>query len=185
MEFMRNLIKPKIKTSVSPKIAVSVLLVVVGVAFGAFALNGLVPTFMEPSTDTTAKAATATGWTYVYGPGQGTYTDLSNKVRSGADIMVRIGDIPYLTIMVKCTNLEDNYDQTVCYGSREAISEAPNSVDKRLFDITTGKSTNKYTNNSSEITVNNIRYQSNGSGNFTNTPIDIPSNTRAYWFYKY
>jgi len=104
------------KTKVSPKIAMGVLLVVIGVAFGAVGFNALVPTILTPISDTTAIAAVkmnpATGWTYVYGDTKKTATDLANlaqAIADGYDVKIVFdisGDINYINIVqVNCNGL--------------------------------------------------------------------------------
>lgn len=90
---MGNLIQTKIKTNISPKVAVGTLLVVVGVAFGAVAFNGLVPTFFTPSNDATSIAATVepTGWTSVLDYQQCNETSVKNlilAIQAGADVKI-------------------------------------------------------------------------------------------------
>lgn len=85
----------KSKVEVSPKIAVGVILVCIGVALGAIAFNALVPTMLTPSADTITMAAVtmnpASGWTLVFGVGKNTAADYDNlltAIKNGAEVRV-------------------------------------------------------------------------------------------------
>jgi len=81
----------KSRVGVSPKLAVGVMLVVIGAVFGAVAFNALVPTFLTTGTSNTVMADIANSWTYVYGSDKQANSDFDNLTRyieSGARVKV-------------------------------------------------------------------------------------------------
>ncbi len=184
---MGNLIQTKIKTNISPKVAVGTLLVVIGAVFGAIAFNGLVPTFFTPSNDATSIAATVapTGWTYVFGPDKKTdldYKNLLNAVRNGADVKVFIptdtiglGSIEQSFICNKLIVSKNSY-----VGCRSMIMENGQGG----YSQTINELTVQYSDKSSMLLSSTFTFKNNGSGSFTsvNNP-KIPNLARLYYRY--
>ncbi|MEK7652905.1 MAG: hypothetical protein AAB358_00255 [Patescibacteria group bacterium] len=122
----------RLKVEVSPKVAVGVILVVIGAALGAVAFNGLVPAIFAPSGSSSATAAptgSTTGWTYAYGPNKNTPTDLANLYRTvinGSDVKIiniqagLFGGDPLLGVACEHVSVNTVFSNTVisCFSQK-------------------------------------------------------------------
>lgn len=164
----------KTQTGVTSKVAIAAVLICVGIVFGIFGFNALVPTFLSPTAVSDAQT-TPTGWTYVYGPNKKTATDwkvLIANISAGAD--VKIGyDIG--NRFITCSEVEFVGSTMSC-----SASYFTNEGDK-LNMLYTYVAT--ATASSTSFMGYKSAYTYSGSGNFVSLPMS-GSKGVSWWYVK-